>query len=99
MGLEGALLRCKKSLAQDPVVKRWFCMARVVLNKLSAELYLLPVVRLLYMALGLKILCMGKSCQPMVEIPSVGVLLGSDLRARETSPAEQEQQKKLTARQ
>lgn len=71
-------------------MERWFCTAQVMLNKLSAELYLLPLVRLLYMALGLKILWMGKSCQPMVKIPSVGVLLGSDLRARETPHAEQE---------
>lgn len=64
--------------------------------KLSAELYLLSLVRLLYMALGLKTLCMGKSCQPMVRIPSVDVLLGSDLRATETSHDEQEQWKKLS---
>lgn len=56
-------------------------MAQVVLNKLSADLYLLPPVRSIYMALGLKILCMGRSCQSMVKTPSVGVLLGSDLRA------------------
>lgn len=81
VGFEGALLRCKKSTAQDPVVKRWFLKVQVMLNKLSADLYLLPPVRSIYMALGLKILCMGRSCQPMVKTPSVGVLLGWDLRA------------------
>lgn len=67
-----------------------------MLNNLSAEVYLLPLVGLLYVACGLRILHMGKSCGLIVKMSSVGGCAAwkSDPRGRETS-----QQEKLGARQ
>lgn len=49
-----------------------------MLNNLRAEMYLLSLVGSLYIALGLKVLHVGKSCRLIVKMPSVvGVLLGS----------------------
>lgn len=47
-------------------------MVWVMLNNLSAEVYLLPLVGLLHMARGLKILHMGKSCRLIVKMSSAG---------------------------
>lgn len=43
-----------------------------MLNNLSAEVYLLPLVGSLCIALGLKILHMGKSSWLIVRVASVG---------------------------
>lgn len=63
-------------------------MAWVMLNNLSAEVYLLSLVGSLYIALGLKVLHVGKSCWLIVQMPSVvGVLLGSQTFEAESLPS------------
>lgn len=58
-----------------------------MLNNLSAEVYLLSLVGL-YIALGLKVLHVGKSCRLIVKMPSVvGVLLGSQAFEAESLPS------------
>lgn len=63
-----------------------------MLNNLSAEVYLLPLAGSLYVAPGLKILHMGKSCQVTVKMPAVGGCAArlSEPWRREASQSEQE---------
>lgn len=63
-----------------------------MLNNLSAEVYLLPLAESLYVALGLTILHMGKSCQVIVKMPPVGGCAArmSEPWGREASQSEQE---------